>query len=415
MEPDYYRGVTVSNLAFEIKPPPGSAESPRIAADTMLREIDEMRQRYEDSPAKAKEYCKKAFGPVMAVEFVFNSNKGESVGTQTCDGTLELLQPFLNESDDAEVRAALTEPIGRKEKESVNTLKALKESFFSWRSDKKDTGMKDTGYLTPHLICDLHRILIEDVPYENVPKPGKIRTNTVFTTYRGEFHTYPPPDGLEKELYRITDHHCIMMQQVLHSASKLEITLIFKCAAWLLIQFVNLHPFSDGNGRLCRLLANYVLSFITPFPVSVYHTGIAGRSRDDYLNAIVNCREQPEHGGPCEIAYLLVEGAYRGWKKLFHNFKTYNLLTEERTLSLVIRMSDERKLQEIVTRFISTNPDLESNKDKVLGIVRETVESMDVNTTLVAGRPPAAGQYMAKTLKLNSDTVLQLEIYPPEL
>ena len=49
--------------------------------------------------------------------------------------------------------------------------------------------------------------------------------------------------------------------------STTNIEFIFKRAARLLFDFVDAHPFGDGNGRTCRLLANYDISLITPFPV----------------------------------------------------------------------------------------------------------------------------------------------------
>jgi len=94
---------------------------------------------------------------------------------------------------------------------------------------------------------------------------------------------------------------------------------IFKCAALLLFSFVDAHPFTDGNGRMCRLLANHVLSLITPFPVGLYHKTHPGRSgRKDYIDAIMECRSHREKGLG-KLAAMLVEGAWRGWKSLFEN------------------------------------------------------------------------------------------------
>ena len=63
-----------------------------------------------------------------------------------------------------------------------------------------------------------------------------------------------------------------------------------------------------------------MVGLITPFPLSLYHSP-ERNVREDYLNAIVHCREHPEEGGPHELIAMLIKGAWRGWKCLFHNLK----------------------------------------------------------------------------------------------
>ena len=93
---------------------------------------------------------------------------------------------------------------------------------------------------------------------------------------------------------------------------RLEDALDFlsRIAAYSLFQFVSLHPFRDGNGRMCRLIASAIMSAIVPFP-----TGLAceqmpgGKTHSVYVNAIVDCRQREEQQ-PVELATLIVEGAY---------------------------------------------------------------------------------------------------------
>ena len=116
--------------------------------------------------------------------------------------------------------------------------------------------------------------------------------------------------------------------------------LLFKCAARLLFSFVDAHPFGDGNGRMCRLLANYVLSQITVFPVGLYHKSRPERSgRDDYIEAIIHCREHPEEG-PGKLAAMIVESAWHGWKELFvgHCVRTLSYIRP-----ILVQLSDPEK------------------------------------------------------------------------
>ena len=89
--------------------------------------------------------------------------------------------------------------------------------------------------------------------------------------------------------------------------------MCLKCAARLLFDFVDTHPFVNGNGQMCRRTGK----LCTPFPVGLYHTDDQNRcGRADYMNGIVQCRDNQEEG-PRELAALLVEGAWNGWKTFF--------------------------------------------------------------------------------------------------
>ena len=133
---------------------------------------------------------------------------------------------------------------------------------------------------------------------------------------------YPNPQHSESLLYSLIDHHNLCIQ---NCPTNGDIGYIFKCAAQLLFSFVDAHPFSDGNGRMCRLLANHVLSLITPFPVGLYHKTHTEKSeRRCYIDAIVDCRSNPGKG-PGQLAFILVGDAWRGWKSLFENLERTGL------------------------------------------------------------------------------------------
>ena len=86
--------------------------------------------------------------------------------------------------------------------------------------------------------------------------------------------------------------------------------LLARIAAYSLFQFVCLHPFCDGNGRMCRLIASAIMSAIVPFPTGLACEQVPGvMTHKVYVDAIVDCRQRGNQE-PVELATLIVEGAY---------------------------------------------------------------------------------------------------------
>ena len=278
-------------------------------SDDMIAQITQWRLAYQKMPDNAKELCTQHFA--MAVDYVHSSNVGELVGTQTWQETQDTIRR-VGENYLVSLSAGV-KPLSqtRCEKETANTYEAMKLLHITLKL------MDYTGFLTVQEVCGIHRVLLQGLH----PDCGKIRTGEAYTHWHGGPYYYPPPKQAEELFYALIDHHNKRMADCLHDVTTDEYTeYIFKCAADLLFEFVSVHPFGDGNGRMCRLLANYVLGLITPFPVSLYHSP-ERNAREDYLNAIVHCREHPKEK-PYQLTTMLIKGAWRGWKTLFYNLKT---------------------------------------------------------------------------------------------
>ena len=278
----------------------------------LLAEIVEYRKRYDNLSPEVRSKCASELAK-MGIEFIYKTSVGESVGLQSREDTRAVIDAYTSSSHNTELANVSSKLMKEEEKiEAVNICRAL-EHVSKLREE-----MDNTGILTVQQICDIHRVLMAGLKSD----AGEIRKHAVYTLCgkEKEIHVYPEPLIAEQILYACVDHHCIQMSLLakLLPEELLSITnveFIFKRAARLLFDFVDAHPFGDGNGRTCRLLANYVVSLITPFPVTP-SLGEGKNMKDDYLKAIIECRDHREKG-PGALASMLIVDTWRGWRRLF--------------------------------------------------------------------------------------------------
>ncbi len=99
----------------------------------------------------------------------------------------------------------------------------------------------------------------------------KIRSNNP-RRHDGIIHEYCPPEQVETEMERFLKFH--EEHAGLNLAPETE-------AAWLHHEFVRIHPFQDGNGRISRLLMAYAYARAGEFPPV-----IPAERKDDYIDAL---------------------------------------------------------------------------------------------------------------------------------
>ncbi len=101
-----------------------------------------------------------------------------------------------------------------------------------------------TAEITEKNVLELHRLFYEQIDPENT---GKYRDKKVIIT--GTDYIPPAPD----ELSKLMKDFCSQIPKKKEKLHPVEF------AAWLHMEFVNIHPFTDGNGRTARLLTNLAL------------------------------------------------------------------------------------------------------------------------------------------------------------
>ena len=88
--------------------------------------------------------------------------------------------------------------------------------------------------------------------------------------------------------------------------SDLSLNEKIKLGAKFLSKFLYIHPFSNGNGRVGRLLLSYILSSSCVVPVTLFSSN---KDNDDYLDCLVESRGTHPIFGPL-AEYILLSIRY---------------------------------------------------------------------------------------------------------
>ena len=139
----------------------------------------------------------------------------------------------------------------------------------------------DWGLLEAGLVCDTHRELFRTMlfPPGNTP-PGRVSDRPRYVDVTGrKRHWYPTPSDMNAALITLLDAYNTRYES--HRGAY-DLTL-FRTCAWFFCRFPALHPFGDGNGRLCHILCSYAMAEYQPFPMPVCE-------EDDYLTLLLEAQ-----------------------------------------------------------------------------------------------------------------------------
>ena len=249
----------------------------------------------------------------FTIDFNYNSNHIE--GNTLTYGQTEILLLF-------------GKVVGEAEAKDVMEMTA---SNVGLRMMTEEAKLKDIP-LTQNFIRTLHKTLLREDYTVHRNLPGGQTTS--YTIHAGQYKTRPNSvitrygDRFE---YASPEETLALMADLVEWYNKAEQSgkfTPFELAALFHYRYIRIHPFEDGNGRMARLMANYILSR-HDYPMIV----VRSRKKNEYLEAL--------HKTDLTVGAAPSLGAHAS-KRDIQQFLTYftNLFVEEVTYH--IRFLTER-------------------------------------------------------------------------
>ncbi len=142
-------------------------------------------------------------------------------------------------------------------------------------------------------------------------RPGVYSDRRRYTTFMGARHEYRMPEDMHIATNNILDRfNGLFRQSRVDLNEERGILNLFKASAYLTAELLELHPFSDGNGRTVRLLISYVLSSISPFPTPLFNI-FSESSKNDFTRAMI--QERSDY--PTLLTTMMIECSLYSWRE----------------------------------------------------------------------------------------------------
>ena len=267
-----------------------------------MNRIDTLFKEWQKLQPIIKEEYRQRLEQKFMLEFNYNSNHIE--GNTLTYGQTEILLLFgkvIGEADVKDVQDMTASNVTLKMMEEESTIKNVP--------------------LTQNFIRTLHRTLLREdyTVYRNLPGGGqtsytihagqyKTRPNSVITRYGDRFE-YASPEETPALMADLVDWY--NNAELEGKLSPVELAILFH------YRYIRIHPFEDGNGRIARLLFNYILAR-HGYPMVV----VRSRLKQDYLEAL--------HQADLIVGRAPYDGAHASLKSIRPFYKyMVNLIVRE--------------------------------------------------------------------------------------
>ena len=272
----------------------------------------------EEIRAKMKSYEKE-----RALNLVWMSNKLES----TLPEGLSKYETFkiLKKIYDGETNATIEDILSNHDitrggalledaERECSSRRQLVQHLMAYKKLKEWAVSATPVPLSEEIIKDIHQILMTNLKTEDeIPvNAGSYREIPV---HSGD-HVFPNHDCVPRNMKKIVDKYNSKASAP-HDP--------YQLASWLLFEVISLHPFIDGNGRLCRLLwCASLMRDGLPFPLTI--TSGHKRARRHYIQCIERDR-RPQCSNQPSLTTLTLVSVTKAWDNFWCNLK-YELMND---------------------------------------------------------------------------------------
>lgn len=185
-----------------------------------------------------------------------------------------------------------------------------------------------------------HKILFSYLPNFT---PGDYRRRMAWTK-APEYHVYPHHTAVSGSISRLILFLSSIAKDLesnFTENSPRKILFYFAYAAFAQFHFVDIHPFVDGNGRMCRFISKYILDPICPLPIPMFE------DRDKYVNALHEGRKENPDSAPVRLLHLLLKSACEFYEEILAQFENY----ENLVYVYFMESDDETDLERILLAY----------------------------------------------------------------
>ncbi|KAM3475591.1 hypothetical protein MY8738_007317 [Beauveria namnaoensis] len=229
--------------------------------------------------------------------------RGEDVGEIT-ERTPEYLDKLAEiYRMDSNLKQQSLQHVLRGRQEIVQHVKAFQHLIHHFAVDKED--------MTEELIKKTHAILCKGVPVIHRQGP-----ETPSQDYAGKYRkvvvgagnsNFVVPQHVPSQMAKL----CADLKQEIIKAEADKSIDPFSLASKYSLEFVQIHPFLDGNGRMCRMILNVILFRFTGIFVAI---GESESDREEYMS--IKRRSSETMQGHGEYATFVLNKGMKSFRKI---------------------------------------------------------------------------------------------------